>query len=367
MARPPPKKPRLASGPASATEAQLGARARGALLGLAVGEALGVPLEGRQRPAAPFPELNPGPYDQLLGGGARALRPGQASWGAALAGCLAASLQARAGYEGVEVARAYARWVADAVSPPESVARALALFEEGRPAELCGRRLWLDQGQRLDDNVALVRSAPLGVYFARQRRERVDAALADTGLTHFAPTCRLAAVALDGALAAALTTPEERLAPEGLVRAVEAELRQAGAELVQREPEWAPRIRVAEAWLRDDLRLAGAADPELYGPELHLFATPTSARVTLRLALWEALHAPDFEAGLLDAANRGGDAPANAAVTGALLGALYGEGAIPARWTEALLAAPAPTGASGRPGYHPRALLALQPREASRG
>jgi len=56
----------------------------------------------------------------------------------------------------------------------------------------------------------------------------------------------------------------------------------------------------------------------------------------LRVAFWAALRAETFEQAVVDAANLGGDADTNAAVTGALAGARFGASAIPQRWIEPL-------------------------------
>jgi ADP-ribosylglycohydrolase len=72
------------------------------------------------------------------------------------------------------------------------------------------------------------------------------------------------------------------------------------------------------------------------------------------------LHAPSFEAALIDVVNRGGDADTNGAITGALLGARHGAAAIPDRWRAAVMSAldDAPPGPF-RDTYHPRAFVAL--------
>ena len=49
------------------------------------------------------------------------------------------------------------------------------------------------------------------------------------------------------------------------------------------------------------------------------------------------MRAETFEQAVVDAANLGGDADTNAAVTGALAGARFGASAIPQRWIEPLL------------------------------
>ena len=54
-------------------------------------------------------------------------------------------------------------------------------------------------------------------------------------------------------------------------------------------------------------------------------------------ALWQLLHAPNLEEGVVDTVGRGGDTDTNAAICGALLGAVCGREAIPNQWLECLL------------------------------
>jgi ADP-ribosyl-[dinitrogen reductase] hydrolase len=58
---------------------------------------------------------------------------------------------------------------------------------------------------------------------------------------------------------------------------------------------------------------------------------------TVRVAYWAAFSADGFEQAVVSAANLGGDADTNAAVTGALAGARFGASQIPQRWLEPLL------------------------------
>jgi ADP-ribosyl-[dinitrogen reductase] hydrolase len=74
--------------------------------------------------------------------------------------------------------------------------------------------------------------------------------------------------------------------------------------------------------------------------------------VALGNAFWQLLHAEDLEAAVSDTAMRGGDTDTNAAIAGALLGAVHGAKAIPRQWREAILSCRAE---KGRPGvHHPR-------------
>ena len=52
--------------------------------------------------------------------------------------------------------------------------------------------------------------------------------------------------------------------------------------------------------------------------------------------LWQLLHAEDVEEGIVDTVMRGGDTDTNAAICGALLGAVYGREAVPARWIDTI-------------------------------
>lgn len=54
--------------------------------------------------------------------------------------------------------------------------------------------------------------------------------------------------------------------------------------------------------------------------------------LALHVALYQLLHAKDFRAALVDVVSSGGDTDTNGAITGALLGAFFGELSIPADW-----------------------------------
>jgi ADP-ribosylglycohydrolase len=342
-----------------ASEAVIDDRCRGALLGFAVGDALGVPNEFRNLVANDFPALNDGPTVEPRGGGRFALRPGQVGAGTQLACALAEELKNLRRYDLFETAKAYRRWAAAAFDVGETMQAALALLEEGRTPEFTGRRVWLESSQKARDNGSLARTVPLGVFFHAHRDARIEASLADSSITHFAPVCQLACAAFNGVLAAAICSPAERVTPAELKKLHEAELALAASTLGRLQPDWVFQVKDAADWLREDFTLAQADDPELYGPELHLFHEPTRVRTAYRLAFWELFHAPSYEAGVLDAANRGGDADTHAALTGALLGAAFGEGALPGPWREVVLVALQYQSGPLANRYHPRELLTL--------
>ncbi|MEW5741385.1 MAG: ADP-ribosylglycohydrolase family protein [Myxococcota bacterium] len=359
--RPAAKPLKKKTGPATVSEAVYTSRSRGALLGLAVGEALAIPMEGKNVPSNQFPELNDGPVVDMRGGGRFELKAGQVGWCSELAHCVAEVLRTHRRYDVFEVAKAYARYEPDARELPEPLKAALEQVRESRSPENTGRRVWIEGHQRVRDNGCLGRSVPVGVFFAKRQDLRIVASLEDACISHFDPLCQLAAATLNGVIAAAITTPKERLEKPDVLKVAEAELSLAASTLGKRESDWVSIVKDAADWLREDIRFAQDDDPMLYGPELHLFfPVPTLVRATFRLAFWELFHAPHFEAGVIDVVNRGGDADTNAAVTGALLGAVYGEEAIPHRWTEVVMESPGMyVGGPHWNVYHPRFLVTL--------
>ena len=60
--------------------------------------------------------------------------------------------------------------------------------------------------------------------------------------------------------------------------------------------------------------------------------------IAFQNALWQLLHAESFRAGVQDTVMQGGDTDTNAAICGALLGAVYGREAVPQTWVDAILA-----------------------------
>ncbi|HSN14434.1 MAG TPA: ADP-ribosylglycohydrolase family protein [Anaeromyxobacteraceae bacterium] len=334
------------------------ARARGALIGLAVGDALGTTLEFSTAPAPPFPVLATGPHREMVGGGPFGVAPGQVTDDTQMAVCLATSLLAMGGFDAEDVAARYVEWGRVAFDAGTQTREALAQLERGTPPLEAGRAVWLAAtGRPPAANGSLMRTAPIGVRFARDPRARMAASLRDSAITHFDPRCQFACVALNAAIAAALTQrPTEPLA---LFEQAIAELIRATAPFARTRSVSAHVRRAAVDAILEDMNLALEPDPRLYDSEVHLLETQGFVRVALRLAFWELFQAPSFEAALVDVVNRGGDADTNAAVTGALLGAFWGEEAIPERWRTAVLGALEGQDGPFADTYHPRRLLAL--------
>src|SRR6476659_1729570 len=136
--RPPPPQKKKKNYVKEATEEQATRRGRGALLGLAVGDAFGAGHEGKKLQSPSFPELCGGVFTEITGKGPFNVKPGQVTDETQLATALAESLKEHKRYDLEEVAQQYKRWLPHAFSVDPETRAALALLVEGRSAEHTG-------------------------------------------------------------------------------------------------------------------------------------------------------------------------------------------------------------------------------------
>ena len=266
----------------------------GALLGLAVGDAVAAATQYR-RPGSFTP------VGDLIGGGPFALPRGGWSDDTAMALCLADSLLAFNGFDARDQVERYTRWQRDGylsatgqcLGITASTARALAMAQWRRQ---------LFAGSHAPDQLdpePLSRVAPAVMYFFAVQEEAVQLASDAARTTCQAPAVLAACRELAQALFLALSgQPKDRI----LAQAAGAALPRAG----------------------------GRAAPGAGRPN----GTATEA---LAIAL-EAFAATDnFRDAVLHAANCGGNSDVAAAACGQLAGAHYGTASIPAAWRDCLL------------------------------
>ncbi len=359
-------------------------RARGALLGLAVGDALGTTYEFDAIEQRGYPELATGPATDVVGGGPFDLVAGQITDDTQLAVCLARSLVEHRRFDAADVARRYVAWTDEAFDIGNQTRDALLRISAGTAPEVAGLATWRQSGRRAAGNGSLMRTAPIAIalgatrtYHPRAGGERdpfppgvrrdaavIDAAMADSMLTHADPRCVLACAVFDLAIAHAVEAPISGMEMLAVARRG---LANAAARIAERwrdpafgaEREDLAAIESAQVDLTSDLDAAEADDPHLYSSALHMHRTAGFVRVALRLAFWHAVHTPSWRDALVDVASRGGDADTNGAIVGALLGARDGVAAIPPAWVDRVLTATQPGSAEWADAHHPRHLLAL--------
>ncbi|MGF1643332.1 MAG: ADP-ribosylglycohydrolase family protein [Thiotrichales bacterium] len=285
-------------------------RAQGCLLGQLAGDALGslVEFQSPERIRLGYPDG----VRMLADGGTWSTLAGQPTDDSEMALLLARVLTEteRDVYDAVAARKAYRFWLD---SGPFDCGMTIATGLRGTP------------NPDSQANGAMMRVSPLGIYGARRPLATVaDWASQDAALTHPNPVCVQANALFTMAISHAVATGCE------------------ASELYQCVTRWAGD-RAVEPALLDAIE--GAADD----PPTNYMRQQGWVLIAFRNALWQLLHAPNLEAGVVDTVMRGGDTDTNAAICGALLGAVYGRDAIPAQWVDRVLNC---RPKAGHPGVH---------------
>jgi ADP-ribosylglycohydrolase len=278
-------------------------RCRGALLGLACGDAVGTTLEFE--PPGSFT-----PIEDMLGGGPFALRAGEWTDDTSMALCLAESLLERHGFEPVDQLERYLRWwrhghlssTGKCFDIGIQTRAALASFERTRSSEPASRN------QELAGNGSIMRLAPVPLAFARDIEAAVEYSRQSSVTTHPARRPVDACGYLGALIASAVGgVPKEELLSEGFWRwgELHPEVNEvARGSFTRKEP---PQIKGSGYVIR-----------------------------SLEAALWALHRTESFQDGALLAVNLGDDADTTGAVYGQLAGAIYAERGIPQQWLEKL-------------------------------
>ena len=282
-------------------------RYRGALLGLAAGDAVGTTVEFS--PPGTFP-----PATDMVGGGPFRLQAGEWTDDTSMALCLAESLIERRGFDAEDQMRRYVRWRSHGhlssnghcFDIGNTVAAALRRFEAtGDP--------WAGSTDpQSAGNGSIMRLAPVPLFYAADTAQAIALSGDSSRTTHGAAACvdacrylgGLIVGALRGETKATLLTPFYHPVP--------------GA-----------------TWQIDPTIAAIAA-----GSFAH--KSPPAIRgsgyvvESLEAALWAFHRGETFAEGCLPAVNLGHDADTTAAVYGQLAGAYYGAAGIPTAWRDRL-------------------------------
>jgi ADP-ribosylglycohydrolase len=276
-------------------------RSVGALLGLAIGDALGAPVEGQDRDSYAR-------FADFTAGGTHGLSLGEWTDDTAMAVCLAESLLAHDGLDERDLLDRFLRWYrlgengcrGRAIGISAKTQRILEDFE---------RRGTLDMAPAIENegNGCIMRLAPVAIRYRSSVEQARESAARQAGVTHSAKAAIAATILLGDLLLLALSTGD----PGAVLRRAQA----CG------EP--------ALAALREDHRMR----------DRNAISSAPRAVDTLDAALWCLARAENFEQAVIEAVNLGGDADTIGAVTGQLAGAVYGASAIPRRWRQELHAA----------------------------
>lgn len=275
--------------------------AKGTLLGLAVGDALGTTVEFRRRDTFPL-------HTEMTGDGAFRVKPGEWTDDTAMALCLAESLLVCDGFDSKDQLRRYVRWMdagymscqENCIDIGNTTRDALLRFSHTQ-VSYAGTDNPFASG-----NGGIMRLAP-AVIAAPDKRTAIEYAINSSRTTHASADC------LDGAELLGAILWELRQGPD---------LKSLLENLPDTEERGMAVGRIKNGFFRHFAREEISSSGYVID--------------TLEAALWSCYHAESFEDALITAVNLGDDADTVGAVTGQIAGAAWGVESVPDRWLEKL-------------------------------
>ncbi len=270
-------------------------RAQGCLLGQLAGDALGslVEFQSPEEIRRSYPDG----VRELADGGTWNTIAGQPTDDSEMALLLARMLLENGSYEPEAALKEYQCWLS---SDPFDCGITISSGLRGNP------------NPDSQANGAMMRISPLGIFGANFELSQVtEWAMQDAALTHPNLICQHANALFTMGIAHAITSGYD------------------AKELYKNIRQWAVDMPVEPALLDTNDR---AADE----PQSDYVHQQGWVLIAFQNALYQLLHATSLEEGVVDTIMRGGDTDTNAAICGALLGAVCGREAIPAQWLDSL-------------------------------
>jgi len=289
-------------------------KAQGCMLGLAVGDALGAPVEF-------FPRGSFEPVSGYRGGGKFDVQPGEYTDDTAMTLCLAQSLIDCGGMDQHDQLRKYLAWYEEgymsatgrSIGCGKTVLRALMRFKANACSECGNTRLKKGAG-----NGSLMRVAPVAIYYRHSLKTAMEMAAKSSYTTHGLKICADACMLYTGLIVGALHGMNKK---DLLARNYFAVL-QSLLPAYRFEPELCEVMEGSyKTKSRDAIRSSGYVID------------------TMEAALWAFYHTESFDEGVMQAVNLGHDADTVGAVYGQLAGAYYGMDGIGDAYAEGLVKA----------------------------
>jgi len=260
-------------------------RARAAFIGLAVGDALGAPVEFM---TAAEIVAEYGLLKEIVGGGWLRLKPGQVTDDTAMALCIARAVVKSGRWSLTAIADNFAAWLK---SRPVDVGDTC---RRGIRNYMLKGTLETPYNQWDAGNGALMRMLPAALFTLGDDRLMADCVVAQARITHNHPLSDGACVIMGKLLHLAL-------------------------------------LGASKNRLRSELELLFAGFEKF---RFHAYKGLSTGYVvdTIQTVLYNFFRGQNFEECLVDTVNRGGDADTAGAIVGALAGAYYDLEGIPKRW-----------------------------------
>ena len=273
-------------------------RVQGAIVGMAVGDALGAPLEFSTRSAVR--RRYPNGLREMIA--SAAWRKGQYTDDTEMALLIADSLLQKKLLCPVDIAKRFCAWAQTANDVGIQTRSVVNTARYVQSPEVVARQHYSQHPQNSAGNGAVMRCAPVALFWL----DNLPMLLADSRrsarLTHGDPKAQSSCVLLNVCIREAILNHVQD------ARAVAMEFL-----TTFEQKEWA-RLLTIETLSEDQISSSGYT--------IH----------TVEAAFWSFLTTSSFEDAVVRAANLGDDADTVAAVTGALAGAYYGIDLIPVAW-----------------------------------
>lgn len=275
-------------------------RYQGAMIGLACGDALGAPVEFKRRDAFPL-------VTDMLGGGKHGIEAGQWTDDTSMAMCLAESLIACQGFNEASVMQQWLPWLEQghwsskprAFGIGNTILQALWHYKRTGDITQSAR-------PRTAGNGALMRLAPIPIFFANYEAQGISVSIASSRLTHADSEVLRASELFTYALYRCFEgCDKESLLP-------------LNAQVQDSEDIKRIFNRDYQHMNRSQVRSSGYVID------------------SLEAALWAFYHGEDVRSSLILAVNLGEDTDTVAAICGQLCGAYYGVQGIPVEWVKQL-------------------------------
>lgn len=276
-------------------------RARGALLGLAIGDAVGTTVEFKTRGSFK-------PMTDMVGGGPFSLKPGQFTDDTSMALCLAISLIEK-GFDLHDQITRYTHWANDGYMSSTGSCFDIGIATRGalQRFQRSGNPLAGSTDPYSAGNGCIMRLAPVPIRYAEQPEMAVRLCGEQAQTTHQAPECLAAS----------------RLFGEILVRALQGQSK----DNVLAPPVFSGKLPI---------KLDAIGQGRYKHKDRDAIRGTGYVVDSLEATLWCFAHTENFRDCILMAANLGDDADTTAAQAGQLAGAFYGENGIPVEWLSKL-------------------------------
>ena len=278
--------------------------ARGVLLGLASGDALGRPVEFDSADAI---ATKHGRLDKMVGHGTWNQPAGTITDDTEQALCIARSLVETGTFDPANIASRFVAWYD---SNPFDIGRmtiqSMSRLKHGDEWDEAGQHVWENsrEGQNAG-NGSVMRCPPLAIPYATDRDRLAEVSRQSSRITHADPRCTEGCAILNLTIAGLLANSETPL--------------QDALDEVDNAPE----------------ELTAALEHIVRGESPNL---QTSGYVvhSLQTALHDGLLADTATEAIVTAVNRGGDTDTIGAIAGAVAGARFGASQLPDRWLSAI-------------------------------